>query len=281
MYHDPDLPNPPVPSIDGLAPAREAHGWPAPAVAPPRFGRLAMGVATAGALALGVMGTLAYGVWFNHDQQAYAEAIAGARQALGASAAVRVGGAVGRAGRGTANATTANAATENATTANATTANATTENAAIAAPATAAAPTPTSVAPTAAETSSEAQSEQGGRLASWSGQVARPSMPDPELARATNTTNTTDATPTASPSSSTLTASRRSTAAVDSPTQQLIAARPAKDPRSADARAASPSGRHAANTRRPSLFARMGQFFHRVSYRQHGNASQQDIYSHP
>ncbi|NYH16835.1 hypothetical protein [Paraburkholderia bryophila] len=261
MYHDSDLPNPPVPSIDGLAPAREAHGWSSPAVAPPRFGRLAMGVATAGALALGVMGTLAYGVWFNHDQQAYAEAIAGARQALGASAAVRAGGAVGRAGRGTANATT--------------------ENAAIAAPATAAAPAPTSVAPTAAETSSEAQSEQGGRLASWSGQVARPSMPDPELARATNITNTTDATPTASPSSSTLTASRRSTAAADSPTQQLIAARPAKDPRSADARAASPSGRHAANTRRPSLFARMGQFFHRVSYRQHGNASQQDIYSHP
>lgn len=265
MYHDTDLPNPPVPSIDGLAPTREAHGWPAPAVAPPRFGRLAMGVATAGALALGVMGTLAYGVWFNHDQQAYAEAIAGARQALGASAAVRVGGAVGRAGRGTANATTASAATENA---------------AIAAPATAAAPAPTSVAPTAAETSSEAQSEQGGRLASWSGQVARPSMPDPELARATNITNTT---PTASPSSSSSSssASRRSTAAADSPAQQLIAARPAKDPRSADARAASPSGRHAANTRRPSLFARMGQFFHRVSYRQHGNASQQDIYSHP
>ncbi|NYH27850.1 hypothetical protein [Paraburkholderia bryophila] len=272
MYHDTDLPNPPVPSIDGLAPTREAHGWPAPAVAPPRFGRLAMGVATAGALALGVMGTLAYGVWFNHDQQAYAEAIAGARQALGASAAVRAGGAVGRAGRGTANAATANAAT----------ANAATENAAIAAPATAAAPTPTWVAPTAAETSSEAQSEQGGRLASWSGQVARPSMPDPELARATNITNTTDATPTASPSSSSSSsASRRSTAAADSPTQQLIAARPAKDPRSADTRAASPSGRHAANTRPPSLFARMGQFFHRVSYRQHGNASQQDIYSHP
>ena len=48
-----------------------------PAVAPPvRFGRLALCVATASALALGVVGTVAYGVWFNHDQQAYAEAMA-------------------------------------------------------------------------------------------------------------------------------------------------------------------------------------------------------------
>lgn len=226
MYHDTDLPNPSVPPIDGFAAAREAPGWPATAVAPPRFGRLAMGVATAGALALGVMGTVAYGVWFNQDQQAYAEAMAGARQALGASA-----------------------------------------------------PTPTTVAPTAAESSSDAQAEQGGRLASWSGQVARPSTPDPQLARGTDATDATEATSTAS--SSLLASTRGSPGATDSPTQQLIAARPAKDPRSTDARAASPSGRHAANTRHKSLFARMGQFFHRVSYRQHGNASQQDIYAHP
>ncbi|WP_176057152.1 hypothetical protein [Paraburkholderia sp. BCC1876] len=300
MYHDTDLPNPSVSSIDGLAPAGDTYGWPAPAVAPPRFGRLAMGVAIAGALALGVMGTVAYGVWFNHDQQAYAEAIAGARQALGAGAGVGVGagGAAGRAGMPTtnaattnaamtngpaangaiANAATANGAIANAATSNAARANVATANAVNAAPAALAAPNPTTVAPTAAGTSAEAQAEQpaeqGGRLASWSGQVARPSTPDPELARATDAT---DATPIASSSS----ANRRSTAATDSPTQQFTAARPAKDPRSTDARAASPSERHAANNRHKSLFARMGQFFHRVSYRQHGNASQQDIYSHP
>ncbi|RAS22347.1 hypothetical protein [Paraburkholderia bryophila] len=257
MYHDTDLPNLPVSPLDEPAPAGKAYGRPAPAVAPPRFGRLAMGVATAGALALGVLGTVAYGVWFNHDQQAYAEAIAGARQALGASAPVAGGSAAGTL---TANAGRANSATQNAA------------NAAAAAPS---APNPTTVVPTAGGTSSEAQAEQGGRLASWSGEVARPATSDPQLAGAT------DVAPGASPLSSSSAAGRRATVATAPPTLQLAAARPAKDPRSADARAASPSERHAANTRPKSLFARMGQFFHRVSYRQHGNASQQDIYSHP
>ncbi|WP_258168000.1 hypothetical protein [Paraburkholderia sp. BL21I4N1] len=262
------MPNPSVSPTGGFAAAGEAHGGPALAVAPPRFGRLAMGVATAGALALGVMGTVAYGVWFNHDQQAYAEAMAGARQALGASAPVGggVGGAAGMAGTVTATAAAAKTAAANIAAA----------NVANAAPTTPAAPTPTTLAPTAADTSSDARAEQGGRLASWTGQVARPSAPDPELARGTDATDTP---PTASPSS--LASTRRSPGATDSPTPQLVAARPAKDPRSVDARAASPSERHAANTRHKSLFARMGQFFHRVSYRQHGNASQQDIYSHP
>ncbi|ASL48195.1 hypothetical protein bAD24_III12420 [Burkholderia sp. AD24] len=263
MYHDTDLPNLPVSPIDEPAPAGKAYGRPAPAVAPPRFGRLAMGVATAGALALGVMGTVAYGVWFNHDQQAYAEAIAGARQALGASAPMAEGGAAGT-------------VTANAARANAVPANSATENAANAAAAAPVAQNPATVVPTAGGTSSEAQAEQGGRLASWSGEVARPATSDPQLARAA------DATPGASPfsSSSSSASGRRSTVAA-APNLQLTAARPAKDPRSADARAASPSERHAANTRPKSLFARMGQFFHRVSYRQHGNASQQDIYSHP
>ncbi|WCM24726.1 hypothetical protein NDK50_28475 [Paraburkholderia bryophila] len=257
MYHDTDLPNLPVSPLDEPAPAGKAYGRPAPAVAPPRFGRLAMGVATAGALALGVMGTVAYGVWFNHDQQAYAEAIAGARQALGASAPAAGGGAPGTL---TANAARANSATQNAA------------NAAAAVPS---ARNPATVVPTAGGTSSEAQAEQGGRLASWSGEVARPATSDPQLAGAT------DVAPGASPSSSSSAAGRRATVAAAPPTLQLTAARPARDPRSTDARAASPSERHAANTRPKSLFARMGQFFHRVSYRQHGNASQQDIYSHP
>ena len=55
-------------------------------VAPPaQFGRLALWVASASALVVGVVGTAAYGVWFNNDQRAYVDAMANARQALGIS----------------------------------------------------------------------------------------------------------------------------------------------------------------------------------------------------
>ncbi len=55
---------------------------PAPAATPVRFGRLALWVASASALAVGVVGTVAYGVWFSQDQRAYAEAMENARQTL-------------------------------------------------------------------------------------------------------------------------------------------------------------------------------------------------------
>ncbi|WP_277033843.1 hypothetical protein [Caballeronia mineralivorans] len=55
---------------------------PAPAATPVRFGRLALWVASASALAVGVVGTVAYGVWFNQDQRAYAQAMENARQTL-------------------------------------------------------------------------------------------------------------------------------------------------------------------------------------------------------
>src|SRR6266702_7921395 len=55
---------------------------PAPAATPVRFGRLALWVASASALAVGVVGTVAYGVWFNQDQHAYTEAMENARQTL-------------------------------------------------------------------------------------------------------------------------------------------------------------------------------------------------------
>jgi hypothetical protein len=55
---------------------------PAPAATPVRFGRLALWVASASALAVGVVGTVAYSAWFNQDQQAYAEAMEDARQTL-------------------------------------------------------------------------------------------------------------------------------------------------------------------------------------------------------
>ena len=78
MYDDTDSPKS---VLDGQDARGQTSGLSFSAT-PPRFGRLAMCVAAASALAIGVMGTVAYSVWFNHDQQAYAEAMAGARRAL-------------------------------------------------------------------------------------------------------------------------------------------------------------------------------------------------------
>jgi hypothetical protein len=60
---------------------------PAFARTPVRFGRLALWIASASALAIGITGTVAYGVWFNQDQHAYAEAMEHARQTLWLAAA--------------------------------------------------------------------------------------------------------------------------------------------------------------------------------------------------
>jgi hypothetical protein len=64
--------------------ARSPDADPAPTAPPARFGRLALWVASASALAVGVVGTVAYDIWFHHDQRAYVEAMASAPQALGA-----------------------------------------------------------------------------------------------------------------------------------------------------------------------------------------------------
>jgi hypothetical protein len=50
-------------------------------------GRFTLWVASACSLAVGVAAAVAYGVWFNHDQRAYMDAIASARQALGIAGA--------------------------------------------------------------------------------------------------------------------------------------------------------------------------------------------------
>jgi hypothetical protein len=60
-----------------------------PLPAPPRFGRLALWVVSASALAVGVAGTVAYRVWFSHDQRAYVEAMANARDTLGMTQAAQ------------------------------------------------------------------------------------------------------------------------------------------------------------------------------------------------
>jgi hypothetical protein len=88
MASDSDLHQLEAQRADSAAEIQGAHRSDA---SPPRFGRFALCMAAAGALAFGVFGTVAYGVWFNHDQQAYAEAIASARQALGMPVAATLG----------------------------------------------------------------------------------------------------------------------------------------------------------------------------------------------
>jgi hypothetical protein len=56
---------------------------PVPAAPPTRFGRPALWVAPASALAFGVVATVTYAVWSSHDQRAYVESKASTRQVLG------------------------------------------------------------------------------------------------------------------------------------------------------------------------------------------------------
>lgn len=111
--------------------------------------------------------------------------------------------------------------------------------------------------------------EAGTKEASWSGPVTRP--PAPTVSR----TAVADATPATASQPAVLHAA----SPANPPVQQSGVARSGRDARLAqsDRRSASTaSARH-----KSSLFARMGSFFRRVSYRQHGTGSQQDIYSHP
>ncbi|SPB16321.1 hypothetical protein NOV72_03519 [Caballeronia novacaledonica] len=73
--NDPTVTTLPEPAID--------YDDPGPMRTPLRFGRLALWMASATALGIGVLGTVAYGMWFNHDQRVYAEAMASARRTLG------------------------------------------------------------------------------------------------------------------------------------------------------------------------------------------------------
>ncbi|RKR38993.1 hypothetical protein [Paraburkholderia sp. BL17N1] len=250
MYNDTDSPKS---VLDGQHAGGQASGLSNSATPPPRFGRLAMCMAAASALAIGVLGTVAYSVWFNHDQQAYAEAMAGARRALG-------------------NGVSANAAVAAVMAKNA---SATAVPAAIASAkpvpalpssqvmATSGATTPASPAGT--------DPEAGGQFASWSGEVKAKAFAAQPV-RVANVASGTSASTAPPP-----TPARRSANASAAPTQQVAASHPGKDGRAApQERRAPENARHKNN-----LFARMGLFFRRVNYRQHGNANRQDIYSHP
>ncbi|MFM0204828.1 hypothetical protein PQR53_33935 [Paraburkholderia fungorum] len=237
MFNDTDLPrsaaaHPDASDDAGVEPSAEAP--------PVRFGRLALWVAAASALTFGVVGTVAYSVWFNHDQQAYADAMARARQALG---------------------TTALAATAPA-------------SAKLIAPARmatyAAAPRqPATAAMAATQASPE---EEGKQQASWSGPVTPFSLPADRQASVARATPAVAA-------SSVPAVHRAAPPSNVAAQQQPAASRAGRDARLAQQDRRSSS---TANARQKgSLFARMGSFFRRVSYRQHGSGSRQDIYSHP
>jgi hypothetical protein len=249
MFNDTELPKS---SLDGPDIGSQTDDQ-APAAAPPRFGRLAMCVGAASALVIGVMGTVAYGVWFNHDQQAYADAMVDARKALG----------------GAAPATTA----VMAKTASVAALPAATTFAKSAGPSSAPAQTGATAAPALP---ASGKLEEGGRLASWSGQVTRSAAPPAQRAAVAKARSAAPAEPAPFAVSGRRTANAAN--AANPSTQQLASARPGKDGRAApqERRTASANSKH-----KGSLFARIGLFFRRVNYRQHGNGSRQDIYSHP
>jgi hypothetical protein len=239
---------------------------------PPRFGRLALCVAAVSALAIGVMGTVAYGVWFNHDQQTYARAMDGARQALKNTTSAAMDAKA-------ATVYSASAATVNTmgdTAANS--AGTTTVTVPTTAVALAKSPAPTPPATGATPSAAPAPQmdpEQGGPLASWSGQVMERSAPVTQNATLADTASATSA----APASSSVVAARAAASVGNPPPQQVASARVGKEGRAApqERRATYANARH----KDTNLFARVGQFLRRVSYRQHGNTSRQDPYSHP
>ncbi|MCC8400365.1 hypothetical protein LJ655_00410 [Paraburkholderia sp. MMS20-SJTN17] len=243
---------------------------------PPRFGRLALCLAAAGALTFGVVGTVAYGVWFNEDQQTYTEAIAGAREALGSPAS-----------RGAPTVAVAHAPDQSVAQP---VSQAVSQSASQpAAQSVAQSPAPFATQPTAPEVALEATSAFRGFNANnatvWFGPVL-PRSPDPSLSPTLADTSA-DTPPDASivppadtPAAPIAPAPRpRSTkhgANTAASNARPAAAHGAKDTRLAQ------QERRASPKHKDNLFARIGQFFRRVSYRQHENGrQQQDPYSHP
>ncbi|MGF6572685.1 hypothetical protein ABH945_004806 [Paraburkholderia sp. GAS333] len=264
MFNDTHLPQSDANGAQADFPAedlRDANDTRDPA---PRFSRLALCVTAASALTLGVVGTVAYGVWFEHDQQAYADAMASARQSLGAPAAAnsqpvrQIVSAQTEALPVIGNTSATEAARE----------------------------------PAGSSTPGQ-QIEEGSQQAVWSGQVARAQSAAIAPAGPDDTSLVTPAASTASAATTpSLHSTRRVTGSTDSNAASSSSSRTLKTSRAGqqDRRAATPDAQQNArlngkqNARHPStLFARMSLFFRRVSYRQHGGANpqQQDIYSHP
>lgn len=179
---------------------------PAFARTPVRFGRLALWAASASALTIGVMGTLAYGVWFNQDQRVYAEAMEHARQTLWLAAPVPV-------------------------------------------------PTP-AVRQTASPDDVAAPAAAARPVTVASADLNGP-VPSAQLASAQLD---------------------RRAAPPDSAAPKLAVARSVRATCPASVERHRPVPRVKSNG---NVLTRVGSFFHRVSYRQHGTESQRDIYAHP
>jgi hypothetical protein len=190
-------------------------------VAPPaRFGRLALWVASASALTVGVAATLAYGVWFDQDQRAYAKAMTVAQQTLSAGVAV----------------------------------------------------VPEQPPPAVGVVTVPAQQT------AWSGHVAAAAPPQtPPAASASPASPATLA-----DADLTTSASLAQPESTDGAPPDAFAAH-SSAAQSAPLSGSAKQARHHPPPRlKPDngLFARMQSFFHRVSYRQHGNGSQRDLYAH-
>lgn len=282
MYNDPDLP----PVRGHGDDARFESGDVEDTGLTPRFGRLALCVAAASALAFGVVGTVAYGVWFNSDQQTYAEAIARARQALRMPTPNNMASALAKASAqaDTALATSAQAAPPAAAIVGAplvTSAISAQAPAPLLAPTQSPGPVTSSSADPialldlpAVPAKSPVSSAESRKPSVWSGQISRPEDEEEVLADNAEAVPSGTATgPAVSPRSM-----QRTAGAADPAAPQLASTRPARAAKYAqqERRASATSAR-----RKPNLFARMGSFFRRVSYRQHGSGSQQDPYSHP
>lgn len=266
----------------------------------PRFSRLALCVTAVGALTLGVVGTVAYGVWFNHDQQAYVEAIANARQSLGMPVAADSLPVAQLVSSGSAISTVPAATVAPVTT-----------GATLAASATSA----TGSTLASADGGAQEQSVQPDQAlladrdqAVWSGQIAQAPATvmsaaglatqtsvdiDNQIADTQAVTPAVSATPVATAPS--LHSGRRASGLSGSTGAQTGASRSARGGQQERRLAAE----NARQTGRPgwrqnprhqnegSLFARIGSFFRRVNYRQQGSAGQQQqqqqqaLYSHP
>jgi hypothetical protein len=222
--------DPTVLAADAVFERDEAYAPARAPLAPIRFGRLALWMASATALGIGVLGTVAYSMWFTHDQRVYAEAMASARKTLGieqpALAQTQSGGVVE------------------------------------AAPVTSA---PVTSAP----------------VTSIVTIPAAPATPETtDLAEINDTDDSTTVATVVAPSGSDSAPVAQGSARKVSGSAQTAAA-PMRTGRSAQTQAAR---RHVARAKSDTgLFARMGAFFHRVSYQQqrNGTSRQREEYSRP
>jgi hypothetical protein len=264
MFNDTHLPQS---GVDGAQPNPPAEGPLDASVPAPRFSRLALCVTAASALTLGVVGTVAYGVWFEHDQQAYAEAMSSARQSLGMPAAAN--------GLPVKKVVSTQAETPMFANTSATGAARASQD--------------------SSDPSQQSQQlENGSRQTVWSGQVVQ--APGAAGAAVIAPAGLGGDTQLATPAASTVSTSpapafhstRRAAGSSDSNAPQSASSRTVKathagqQERRVTAADAQQSARQNAR-QKSTLFARMSLFFRRVSYRQHGGANpqQQDIYSHP